>query len=197
MNRLELIEYLGPQRRGVPVIASPGLQGGLLASTGEEPMTIYGMDMFYATPMALGVALGWPSQKVIALEGDGDMLGSLGVLTTVARYQPPNLIVIVFDNGVYLTTGSGRAVAATATGSDIEGIGRAAGLTQTCTVDDMSAARPAIDRALRDPGPWLIVAKVDQTDRQAATRFERQTVTVFESGMLFRRAALGQRGMLG
>ena len=83
------------------------------------------------------------------------MLGSLGVLTTVARYQPPNLIIIVFDNGVYLTTGSGRAVAASATGTDIEGIGRAAGLTHTCTVGDMSAARPALDRAFNEPGSSL------------------------------------------
>ena len=194
MNRVEFIDYLGPRRRGAPVIASPGLQGGLLAATGEEPMTIYGMDMFYTTPMALGVALGWPDQKVVALEGDGDMLGSLGVLTTVARYQPPNLIIIVFDNGVYITTGSGRAVTATATGTDIEEVERGAGLSRSCTVDNIRDARIAIDRAFDEPGPWLIVAKIDLTDRQAATRLERQTVSVFESGMLFRRAALEQRG---
>ena len=159
-------------------------------------MTIYGMDMFYALPMALGVALAWPSQKVVALEGDGDMLGSLGVLTTVARYQPANLIIIVFDNGVYLTTGSGRAVAATATGTDIEQVGRGAGLGKTCTVDDIATARAALDRAFSEPGPWLIVAKVDQTDRQEATRFDRQSVTVFESGPFFRRAALEKQEIL-
>jgi hypothetical protein len=79
MNRLEFIEYLGPLRQGIPVIASPGLQGGLLASTGEEPMTIYGMDMFYATPMALGVALGWPSQKVVALDSTSAIFPSVSV----------------------------------------------------------------------------------------------------------------------
>src|SRR5574341_2256559 len=100
-----------------------------LRSTGkDEPLTIYNMDMPYATPMALGMALGWPERKVIAIEGDGSLLAGPGVLTTVARYEPKNLLVFVFDNGAYLTTGSGKARTATAFGADIEQLGRAAGL---------------------------------------------------------------------
>ena len=195
MNRIEFIQYFGTLRRDVPVIASPGLQGGLLAAFADEPMTIYGMDMFCGTPMALGVALGWPDRRVVALAGDGDMLGSLGVLTTVARYQPANLIIIVFDNGAYVTTGSGRARTATATGTNIEQIGRAAGLSKTCTVEDMDAAREALDEAFRTPGPWLIVAKIDQTDREQAVHFSKEAPSVFECGFLFRRAALSSRGL--
>ena len=106
-------------------------------------MTIYNMDMPYATPMALGIALGWPEKKVVSIEGDGSLLAGTGVLTSIARYQPRNLIVVVLDNESYLTTGSGRSPTATASGTDIEQLARAAGMTQTSTVMEMAAAREA------------------------------------------------------
>jgi phosphonopyruvate decarboxylase len=191
MNRTEVLETLARLRRDVPVVIGPGLTNYPLAAEADDPLTLYNMDMPYVTPMALGIALGWPERRVVALEGDGSLLAGPGVLTTVARYQVRNLIVVVFDNGVYLTTGSGKAPTATATGTDIEQIGRGAGLTQTCTVRDLVAAHEALERAFREPGPWLIVAKVDQTDRATTRRGELPT-TVYESGLRFRRAALQQ-----
>jgi sulfopyruvate decarboxylase subunit beta len=196
MNRTEVLEYVASLRRDVPMIISPGLQNYPIALHADDPMTIYGMDMPYATPIALGVALGWPERKAVALAGDGEMLAGPGVLATIARYRPPNLVVIVFDNGAYVTTGTGRAPTTTATGTDIEGLGRAAGMALTCTVTEIGAAREAIGRAFREPGPWLIVAKVDRTDRERAQRGGALPVDVYESGLRFRRAALAHRGML-
>ena len=98
------------------MIISPGLANYPIAEAKDEPLTIYNMDMPYTTPMALGMALGWPERKVISIEGDGSLLAGPGVLSTVARYQPKNLVVFVFDNGAYLTTGSGKAPSATAFG---------------------------------------------------------------------------------
>ena len=96
------------------MIISPGLANYPIATEADHPMTIYNMDMPYATPMALGVALGWPEKKVVSIEGDGSLLAGPGVLTSIARYKPQNLIVIVLDNESYLTTGSGRSPTATA-----------------------------------------------------------------------------------
>lgn len=189
MNRNEVLSYLGRLRKGVPLFISPGLSNYTLGAEADDPLTIYNMDMPYAAPMALGAALGWPSRKVVAVEGDGSLLAGPGVLTTIARYRPGNLIVLVFDNGAYLTTGSGRAPTATATGADLELMGRAAGLERTCTVETLEAARAALDRAFQEPGPWLIVAKVDRQDR-AQRRAASLPVDVFEAGLRFRRAAL-------
>ena len=196
MNRIAVLEFIATLRHDIPMIISPGLQNHPIAAHADDPLTIYGMDMPYATPIALGVALGWPDRKTVALAGDGEMLAGPGVLATIARYRPPNLVVIVFDNGAYVTTGTGRAPTATATGTDIEGLGRAAGITHTCTVAELGAARDAIVRAFREPGPWLVVAKVDRTDREQARRTDPLPVDVFESGLRFRRAALAQRGLL-
>src|ERR1044072_4392429 len=62
--------------------------------------------------IALGMALGLPHRKVIALDGDGSLLMSLCWLPTSARMNPNNLLHIVFDNEVYEASGSKK----TATG---------------------------------------------------------------------------------
>ena len=196
MNRIEVLDALATLRPGVPLVISPGLANHPIAAQADDPLTIYQMDMPYATPMALGIALAWPSKKVVSIEGDGSLLAGPGVLTTIGMYRPQNLIVLVFDNGAYLTTGSGRTPTATASGTDIEQLGRAAGLAQTCTVKEIIAAREALQRPCREPGPWLIIAKVDKTDRESVRRLESLPADVFESGLRFRRAALQERARL-
>jgi thiamine pyrophosphate-dependent acetolactate synthase large subunit-like protein len=115
--------------------------------------------------MCLGLALALPGQRVVALEGDGSMLMTLGTLATVARYAAKNLTIIVFDNGRYLTTGSGSVQTATAHGVDLAAIAGAAGIAGAVEVSDLAAFELAITRAMSEDGPWLIVARVDTSDR--------------------------------
>ena len=193
MNRTDLLKHIASLRNGDPMIISPGLANYAIAEAKDEPLTIYNMDMPYATPMALGMALGWPGRKVISIEGDGSLLAGPGVLTTVARYQPKNLLIFVFDNGAYLTTGSGKAPTATAFGTDVEQLGRAAGLTNARTVHDFDAAKRAISAAFAQPGPWLVVAKVNKQDRPAERERQSLPMLVYEAGLLFHRAAMRER----
>src|SRR5262245_24655597 len=193
MNRTDVLRYIASLRAGAPMIISPGLANYPIAAAKDEPLTIYNMDMPYTTPMALGMALGWPERKVISIEGDGSLLAGPGVLSTVARYQPKNLSIFVFDNGAYLTTGSGKAPTATAFGADIEQLGRAAGLKNTRTVHDLDATKKAVNAAFAEPGPWLVVAKVDKQDRPAERGTHSLPMYVYEAGLIFHRAALQQR----
>lgn len=45
-------------------------------------------------------------EKVIVLDGDGSVLMNLGSLITIFNQNPENLILIVFDNGCYGSTGN-------------------------------------------------------------------------------------------
>ena len=193
MNRTDVLRHIASVRNGAPMIISPGLANYPIAEAKDEPLTIYNMDMPYTTPMALGMALGWPERRVVAIEGDGSLLAGPGALATVARYQPKNLSILVFDNGAYLTTGSGRAPTATVFGVDIEQLGRAVGLKNTRTVIDLDAAKNAVDAAFGKPGPWLIVAKVDKQDRPAERGAHVLPMYVYEAGLIFHRAALQER----
>ncbi len=190
MTRLDVLTAMQPLRRGAAVIIGPGLGGRLVASLGDDPLTIYNMDMAYTTSTALGVALGRPSLRVLAIEGDGSMLMSLASLITVARYRPANLIVLVFDNGRYLTTGSGTATSATTTGTDIARIAVSAGIAQALTVSGINEATVALGRAFERPGPWVIVAKIDTSDREYSKNLEPLPTDCYEFGQRFRRAAL-------
>jgi sulfopyruvate decarboxylase subunit beta len=195
MNRIEVLRYLAGLRNGDPMIISPGLANYTIAEAKDVPLTIYNMDMPYATPMALGMALGWPERRVISVEGDGSLLAGPGVLTTVARYQPKNLVIVVFDNGAYLTTGSGKAPTATAFGTDIEQLARAAGMKHTHTVGEIGSAKNALRAAFKEPGPWLIVAKVDKQDRPAERTRHALPMHVYEAGITFHRVAVQQRAV--
>ena len=193
MNRTDVLRYIAGLRHGDPMVISPGLANYTIAEAKDEPLTIYNMELPYTTPMALGVALGWPGRRVIAIEGDGSLLTGAGVLSTVARYQPKNLLIFVFDNGVYLTTGSGQTPTATVFGTDIEQLGRAAGLNNTRTVHDLDTAKNAVKAAFAEPGPWLVVAKVDKQDRPAERGAHSLPVHVYEAGLIFHRAALQEK----
>ena len=51
--------------------------------------------MGLVSSIALGMALGLPKRKVIAIDGDGSLLMNLCSLPTLARKNPPNLVHIV------------------------------------------------------------------------------------------------------
>ena len=74
---------------------------------GKHPLdfVLVPSSMGQATSLGLGIALARPDRKVVVANGDGSMLMNLGSLVTMTAQAPPNLTVIVFDNGVYEVTG--------------------------------------------------------------------------------------------
>lgn len=62
--------------------------------------------MGHATSFGLGIALAQPDRRVIVCNGDGSMLMNLGSLVSITAAAPANLILLLFDNGVYEVTGS-------------------------------------------------------------------------------------------
>lgn len=112
--------------------------------------------------IALGMALGLPHRKVIALDGDGSLLMNLCSLPTLARMQPKNLVHIVFDNGVYEASGSKKT--ATATGTDLVGMACAAGIARARWAHSDDEFRAVVTEALNGQELFFIGAKVT-TDR--------------------------------
>src|SRR5438309_8485593 len=80
--------------------------------------------MGLASSVGLGIALAQPDRRVVVIDGDGSVLMNLGGLTTLARYAPPNLTHIIFDNETLLSVGGGAPggykwfTTATSTGTD-------------------------------------------------------------------------------
>jgi len=74
--------------------------------------------MGLVSSLGLGIALTRPERQVIVFDGDGSILMNLGGLTTLARYRPPNLLHVVFENESLLSVGGFPT--ATSTGSDLD-----------------------------------------------------------------------------
>jgi thiamine pyrophosphate-dependent acetolactate synthase large subunit-like protein len=191
MKRIDCVEVFARHRGDAIVIVSPGYTGHELHAAGHDEATIYNMDMPYTSPMCLGIALAQPEQRVVAFEGDGSMLMALGTLTTIGRYQPRNLAVVVFHNAVYLTTGDGSVPTADA---DFTAMARAAGIERACVVSELPAFEQAIRQALTEPGPWFIQARVDASDRGDPRARGELPGDLVEQAMLFQKA-MRERGI--
>ena len=108
--------------------------------------------------IALGMALGLPRRKIIALDGDGSLLMNLCSLPTSARMGAKNLIHIVFDNEVY--EASGKKPTATSAGTDLVGLARAAGIKNALWANSLEDFAKATATALAADELSFIGAKV-------------------------------------
>src|SRR5215217_7291463 len=135
MRRVDAVKavYGELEREGRVVVTIMGAVAAELQSLGHRPNFFYLQHaMGLASSMGLGIALSRPELQVVVLDGDGSILMNLGGLTTLARYRPPNLVHVLFDNESLLSVGGFPT--ATSTGSDLAGIARAAGIPRTATV---------------------------------------------------------------
>ena len=161
MNRLDATRQLVTALADEPVIASLGHPAYDLFTAGDRPSSFYTWgSMGLASSMGLGLALARPDLRVFVLDGDGSLLMNLGSLATIGWTRPKNLVVIVWDNEEYGTTGGQET--ATAHGADLEAVARAMGACAvTVRIEEEFGA--AVARARDAPGPWVIVAKVAES----------------------------------
>lgn len=160
MLRIDTLEAIYPQLEDCVVVTIMGAVSAELQSLGHRPNFFYLLHaMGLASSMGLGIALSRPELQVVVLDGDGSILMNLGSLTTLARYRPKNLVHVVFDNESLLSVGGFPT--ATATGSDIAGMAKSAGVPHTSTVDTLDAFKDAFSTALAREDLTTIVAKVE------------------------------------
>src|SRR5687767_4593617 len=158
MLRLDALRAVYSRLEGKAVVTIMGAVSAELQSLGHRPNFFYLLHaMGLASSMGLGIALARPELRVVVLDGDGSILMNLGSLTTLGRYRPRNLIHVVFDNESLLSVGGFPT--ATATGSDIAVMARAAGVPRASTAHSMPEFTDAFAAALATNEMTTIVAK--------------------------------------
>ncbi len=164
-----------------PVIATTG-------KTGRELFTICDQERFFyqvgsmgcASAIGLGVALN-TKLPVCVFDGDGAALMKLGNLATIGNQAPENLLHIIFDNGVYDSTGGQRSSAGT---TDLAAVAKACSYRRIYQANSLSGLRSSIEHAVGANGPTLIhmriaVGSLSELPRPAtpppevSTRFRR------------------------
>ena len=87
--------------------------------------------------IAMGLALALPNRSVVGLDGDGALLMNACGLPTLAWQNPPNLTLLVFDNGIYESSGGTKT--ATVDGVDFASVAKGVGIknaSRATTVDE-------------------------------------------------------------
>jgi thiamine pyrophosphate-dependent acetolactate synthase large subunit-like protein len=104
-----------------------------------------------AAPLALGLALAQPQKPVVVITGDGEQLMGIGSLATIGAKQPPNLSIVVLDNGHYGETGMQRSHSSL--GTDLVAVARGFGIADARAVHDTAACDELAARILARQGP--------------------------------------------
>jgi thiamine pyrophosphate-dependent acetolactate synthase large subunit-like protein len=108
-------------------VAGLGAPAYDLFSAGDRDLSFYLWGaMGGAAATGLGLALSQPGRSVVVVTGDGEQLMGLGALATIGAQRPPNLTVVVLDNGRYGETGMQETH--TSLGTSLAGVALACGL---------------------------------------------------------------------
>jgi thiamine pyrophosphate-dependent acetolactate synthase large subunit-like protein len=151
---------------GDVVISSMGVAREWM-TLGEHPLdwVFVPSSMGQATAFGLGLALAQPHRRIVVLSGDGSLLMNLGSLVTITAEQPANLVIVVFDNGVYEITGAQPTPAAAAGRKagdrvDFAALARACGFRSTFHFTGLAEWRAGVAAALAAAGPSFVVLDV-------------------------------------
>ena len=166
MLRIDAIKAIYPKLEKCVVVTIMGAVAAEVQSIGHRPNFFYLQHaMGLASSMGMGIALARPELRVVVLDGDGSILMNLGGYTTMARYNPANLVHVVFDNESLLSVGGFPTT--TSTGSDLERIALGAGVPRATTVRAVEEFSAAFDEALAAHELTSIIAKVEAAGPRA------------------------------
>ncbi len=162
MHRLSATRRVLDNVGNLPIVANLGPTTDELWHAGHRDRNFYTYgSMGLCSSIALGMALS-TDEKVVSLDGDGSLLMNMGAIATIGREMPANLIVIVWDNEEWGQTG--HQASHTAFGSDLEAVARGCGISRAETVADEEELEATLRQALREDGPWFIVAKIEEEE---------------------------------
>lgn len=161
MLRADCIEALYPELEDRLVVTIMGASAQELYDLGHRENFFYlEHAMGLASSIGLGLAMNLPHEKVVVLDGDGSVLMNMGGLATLARYRPPNLTHIIFDNGSLLSTG-GFASHTTSGITDLAAVAKGAGCPNVKAVNNLYQFMEAAAEAFENKVMTTIVAKVE------------------------------------
>lgn len=159
MNLEQAIQSLQPLLGDAVVVHANGYISRRSFTVEDRPGNFYMIgSMGLASSIGLGVALSRPDRRVVVYDGDGNLLMNLGSAAMIASTRPANLIHVVFDNGVYASTGNQPAISREV---PLEKIAEAAGYRKSVRTRTASELSAAFRECLEMPGPTFILAEIE------------------------------------
>ncbi len=139
---------------------------------------------------ALGLALARPDKRVVLFDSEGDILMSLGMLTTIAEQAPANFYHFLLDNEVYATTG-GQPVP-NAKNVAYDKLALASGYPRAHAFEESGDLSREISGILSRPGPVFVALKVyPEVENQPIGQRSRWNTRTRDQVLADLRGALG------
>lgn len=123
-------------------------------------LTVGGMG--HAASIALGVAIGNPSKKVVCLDGDGSLLMHMGCLPVIANYKPHHFMHVLLNNGSHESVG-GQDTSVSV--MDFNQLAKGVGYVAYECAYDAKSLRKAWARLASVVGPVLLEIKIKNGSR--------------------------------
>ena len=162
MIRYECLELLAPRMTDQLVVTSQSGQRIEWSHLSQHEGNLLVGMMGCGVGIGIGLALALPHRKVVALDSDGSVLLALFNLPTLGNLQPKNLVVYVFDNGVY----SGSRISyptATAGNTDLEAMAKGAGIKNAMTIRELEHFKQDGLAALERNDLGFFICKVEES----------------------------------
>ena len=162
MIRYECLELLAARITDELVVTSQSGQRIEWSHLSQHGGNLLVGMMGCAVGVGMGLALALPHRKVIVLDSDGSTLLSLFNLPTLGNLQPKNLVVYIFDNGVY----SGSRISyptATSGNTDLEAMAKGAGIKNAMTIQELEHFKKDGLAALERNELGFVVCKVEES----------------------------------
>lgn len=188
MQRIDVIRALVPQVTSddLFICGIGAIQNDWANSRPGEGYTTFTLGVLGSvTSTGLGLALALPHRRILVLDTDGSMLMNSGILCTLGNTRPPNLTVIVFDNGMYENIGGLPTF--TSRKTDLAKMAEGAGCVNCLTVRDEETFSREARRLLTDGEMGYLVAKIERGEYHWPKEKRRSTDGVEEKYGFLRR----------
>lgn len=160
----QILEMLGEEEI---VVAADGAIARETFRAADRARNFYMLgSMGQAASIGLGLAM-TRQERVVILDGDGNLLMGMGGLAMVGGLKPANLYHLVLDNGCYATTGGQAALSRTV---DLADAAAGAGYRWARRCTSGRFGRLEAEQWLEAPGPALLDLVIDEPDPDPAPR---------------------------
>ncbi len=144
LDRRDVVACLLQNRSNLLVVTGLGSASYDVMAVGDHVNNFYLWGaMGSAAMLGCGIAEAQPQSCVVVITGDGEMLMGLGSLATIALRKPPNLSILVLNNGHYGETGMQRSHAGY--GIELADVASSCGFSRVKTIVDQVGVKTLAD----------------------------------------------------
>ncbi|PHK93346.1 aldehyde dehydrogenase [Pseudoroseomonas rhizosphaerae] len=159
LDRRAVVAELLRERGDLLVVTGLGSPSYDVMAAGDHDGNYYlWAAMGSAAMVGLGLAKARPERPVMVVTGDGEQLMGLGALATIALRRPPNLSIVILDNGHFGETGMQPSHAGQ--GVELHRVAEAIGFPAVDLVTERQGVEPLRRRVHARAGLNLAVVKI-------------------------------------